>query len=75
MMAAAAVGEATAEAAAVTVNKRKSIPVRGGGRPYGCERLRLLHSLDSWFTDGSEVVSLTPWLPYMHRKTAGTHIC
>jgi hypothetical protein len=38
--------------------KDKVIPVTGHGGPYGCETSRLPHFLDSWLTDGGEVVSL-----------------
>jgi hypothetical protein len=64
-----------AASAATTAKKRKSIPVRGGGGPYVCERLRLLHLLDGWLTDDGEVISLTCWLLCAHRKTTGTHFC
>jgi hypothetical protein len=31
------------------------------------------HFLDSWLTDGGEVVSLTHWLPITLRKIPGAH--
>jgi hypothetical protein len=34
--------------------KGKAIPVTGRGGPYGCEKSRLSHFLDSWFTNGGE---------------------
>jgi hypothetical protein len=44
--------------------KGKAIPVTGHEGPYGSETLRLPHFLDSWLTDGSEVVSPTHWPPF-----------
>jgi hypothetical protein len=37
----------------------KAIPVISRGGLYGCEMLRVPHCLDSWLTDGGEVVSGT----------------
>jgi hypothetical protein len=48
--------------------KVKAIPVTGRGGPQGCETLRLPHFIDSWLTDGGEVVSLTHWPPLTRRK-------
>jgi hypothetical protein len=42
-----------------TFLKVKAILVTGHGVPLGCEKARLPHFLDSWLTDGGEVVSLT----------------
>jgi hypothetical protein len=41
------------------VKKCKAIPVTGRGGPKGCETSRIPHFLDSWLTDGGEVVRLT----------------
>jgi hypothetical protein len=40
--------------------KGKAIPVTGRGGPQCCETPRLPHFADSRFTDGDQVVSLTP---------------
>jgi hypothetical protein len=37
----------------------KTIPVTDREGPQGCETSRLPHFIDSWLTDGGEVVSLT----------------
>jgi hypothetical protein len=37
--------------------KGKAIPVTNSEGPEGCETSRLPHILDSWLTDGVEVVS------------------
>jgi hypothetical protein len=52
-----------------------AIPVTGCGGPQGCEMSRLPHFLDSWLTDGGEVVNLMHWLPFTQRKITGTHFC
>jgi hypothetical protein len=41
--------------------KSKTIPVTGRGGLYSCEMLRIPHCLDSWLTDGGEVVTPTHW--------------
>jgi hypothetical protein len=41
--------------------KKVKLLLAGGGGPYGCETLSLLHFLDNRLTDGSEIVSLTRW--------------
>jgi hypothetical protein len=51
------------------------IPVTGHGGPWGCEMSRLPHFLDTWLTDGGEVVSLMRQLPFTPRKILGTHLC
>jgi hypothetical protein len=48
--------------------KVKVIPATGRGGPWGCERLRLPHLLDSRLTDGSKVVSLTRRPPFTPQK-------
>jgi hypothetical protein len=44
--------------------KGRTIPVTCRGGPYGCEKSRLPHFLDSRFTNGGEVVSLTRRSPF-----------
>jgi hypothetical protein len=39
--------------------KIEDVPVTGCKGPYGFETLRLAYFLDSWLTDGGEVVGLT----------------
>jgi hypothetical protein len=46
------------------VVKGEAIHVTGRGGPYGCETSRLPHFLDSRFTDGGEVFSLTRRPPF-----------
>jgi hypothetical protein len=53
----------------------KSYPVTGLEGPEGCEMLRLPHFPVYRLTDGDEVVSLTRWPPFTHRKIPGTHFC
>jgi hypothetical protein len=53
--------------------KSKAIPVTGHGGPYGCETSMLPHFLDSRFTDGGEVVSLTHRSPFTPRNISATH--
>jgi hypothetical protein len=48
--------------------KGKAIPITGHGGPEGYEMLRLPHFLDSWLTDGSEIVSLMHQLPFTPGK-------
>jgi hypothetical protein len=50
------------------VKKRKALPVTGRGGPYNCERSRLPDFLDSRFTDGGEVLSLTRRPPFTPRR-------
>jgi hypothetical protein len=38
--------------------KSKTIPVTGRGGLYGCEMLRIPHSLDNRLTDGGKIVCL-----------------
>jgi hypothetical protein len=42
---------------------------------WSCEVSRLPHIVENWFTDGSEVVSLTHQPPFIPRKIPGTHFC
>jgi hypothetical protein len=49
--------------------------VTGRGGPSGWEMLRLPHFLESWLTDGSEVVSLTFWPRLPPMKISGTYFC
>jgi hypothetical protein len=44
--------------------KGKAIPVTGRGDPQGCETFRFAHFLDSWLTDGSDVISLPCHPPF-----------
>jgi hypothetical protein len=55
------------------VKRCKHIPVTGCGGPYSCQTSRLPHFLDTWLTDGGEVVSLTRRLIFTPRKIPGTH--
>jgi hypothetical protein len=41
------------------IEKAKDLPSTGRGGPLGCEASRFPHSVDSWLTDGGEVVRLT----------------
>jgi hypothetical protein len=41
--------------------KSKALPVTGRGGPQLSETSRLLRFLESWLTDGGEVVSHMPW--------------
>jgi hypothetical protein len=52
----------------VKKEKCKTVPVTGHGGPWGYERSRLQHFLDSRLTDGSDVFSLILRLPYTPRK-------
>jgi hypothetical protein len=54
---------------------KKSIPVTGRGRPWGCETSRFPHFLDNRLTRGGKVVSLTRLLPFTPRNIPGTHFC
>jgi hypothetical protein len=56
-------------------NSGNAVPVTRCEGPYGCERSRIPHFLDSQLTDGSEVVSLTYRPPFIPRKIPGTHFC
>jgi hypothetical protein len=40
-----------------------------------CEMSSFAHLLDSWFTDGSEVLSITHRPPLTPRKILGTYFC
>jgi hypothetical protein len=44
--------------------KGEGIPVTNRGGPQGYETSRLPYFLDSWLTDGGEVVSLTRLPPF-----------
>jgi hypothetical protein len=55
--------------------KGKDIPGTGCGGPLGCEASRLSHFLDSWLTDGGQVVSLMLRPPFTPRKIPDTHFC
>jgi hypothetical protein len=48
--------------------KGKAIPVIGCVGPEGCETSRFPHFLDSWLTDGGEVVSLIRRPPFTLRQ-------
>jgi hypothetical protein len=50
----------------------KAISVIG---PYSCGMSRLPHFLDSWFTNGDEVVSLMHQPLSTSRKIPGTYLC
>jgi hypothetical protein len=53
----------------------KSVPVTGRGGPYGFERSRLPHFLDSRLIDGGEVVSLTRRPSFTPREIPDTNFC
>jgi hypothetical protein len=53
--------------------KGSVIPVVGRGGPQGRETLRFPYFLDSRFTDGGKVVSLTRRPPFTPKKIPGTH--
>jgi hypothetical protein len=55
--------------------KGKAIPVAGRGGQWSCEMSRLPYFLDSRFTDGGEVVSLTRRPHFTPRKIPGAHFC
>jgi hypothetical protein len=42
----------------IDIKKGEAVSVTGRGGPQSCEMLRLPHFLDSWLTNGGEVVSL-----------------
>jgi hypothetical protein len=51
----------------------KNFPVTGHGGPKGCGASKLPHFLDTWLTNGGEVLSLTCRLSFTERKIPGTH--
>jgi hypothetical protein len=55
--------------------KDKAVPVTGREGPWGCEKSRLSHLLDSPLTEGGKSVSLTRRPPFTRRKIPGTHFC
>jgi hypothetical protein len=59
----------------MTFVKDKAIPVTGRGGPSDCETSGFPHFLDSWPTDGGEVISLTCQPPFTPRKIPGAHFC
>jgi hypothetical protein len=59
----------------VKKKRGKTLPVTGRGGPSGCETSRPPHFLDSWLTDGGEVISLTCQPSFTPRKIPGTHFC
>jgi hypothetical protein len=50
----------------------KAISVIG---PYNCEMSRFPHFLESWFTNGDEVVSLMHQPLATSRKIPGNYLC
>jgi hypothetical protein len=59
----------------VSTNRSKAVPVTGRGGPYGREKSRLSHFLESRLIDGGEVVSLKRRSPLTPRKIPGIPSC
>jgi hypothetical protein len=52
------------------VLKKVKLTLNNRWRPIRIETSRLTHFVNNWLTDGTEVVSLTHWLPFTPQENS-----